>query len=206
MYISIRVLELTFQNETREVVHLHYTEWPDFGVPQTTHKIRELICLMNMYKERAEGNGLKGPVVTHCSAGIGRCGTFLAILIGMEKMMEGVQSDDLDVVEIVAQMRGDRCGMVQTDSQYIFIHRVLDDFAKEKNMKLFSGKRLSYSLDLLPSESRHLHHHQSDYSTSSSEEEDEEEESSADLRRCSYPFSSEVARRLSSSTSIECKQ
>jgi protein tyrosine phosphatase len=208
MYITIRVLELTFQNETREVVHLHYTEWPDFGVPQTTHKIRELIWLLNLYKERAEGHGLKGPVVTHCSAGIGRCGTFLAILIGLEKMMEGVQYDNLDLVDIVAQMRSDRCGMVQTDSQYIFIHRVLDDIVKEKNMKLSPGKRLSYSLDLLPSESRHLHHHQSDYSSSSSssEEESEEEESSAELRRCSYPFSNEVARRLSASTSIECKQ
>jgi len=68
--ITIRIISLKSsksEEEVREIVHLHYTEWPDFGVPETTHKIRELIRLMDFYKERAESKGLKGPVVTHFS-------------------------------------------------------------------------------------------------------------------------------------------
>lgn len=59
--------------ETREILHFHYTTWPDFGVPESPasflnflFKVRESGCL----------NSDQGPVVVHCSAGIGRSGTF----------------------------------------------------------------------------------------------------------------------------------
>jgi len=150
-YITIRILTLKRLDtrEERDIVHLHYTEWPDFGVPQTTHKIRELIQLLNYYKEKGASKGLTGPTIAHCSAGIGRGGTFIAILICLEKLTEGHPYEDLDLVEIVLQMRKSRCGMVQTEGQYIFIHQVLDDIVKEKQLKV-TGKRnsgLHYSWD-----------------------------------------------------------
>jgi len=155
--ITIRVLVLTRLDtkEEREVVHLHYTEWPDFGVPETTHKLRELIQLLNIYKERGASKGLEGPIVAHCSAGIGRCGTFFAILIALEKLTEGESFENLNLLEIVLSMRKARCGMVQTDGQYAFIYRVLDDIVKEKQIKLAAAKRInanSYrlSFDELP--------------------------------------------------------
>jgi len=157
--ITIRILSLkcSKSEEEREIVHLHYTEWPDFGVPETTHKIRELIRLMTIYKQKAESKGLKGPIVSHCSAGIGRCGTFLGILISLEKLIEGESYDRINLVDIVVKMRNDRCGMVQTESQYKFIYQVLDDIIKEKQLKQIKGssKRLALciSVDELPSTS-----------------------------------------------------
>lgn len=62
--------------ETREILHFHYTTWPDFGVPESPasflnflFKVRESGCL----------NADHGPVVVHCSAGIGRSGTFCLV-------------------------------------------------------------------------------------------------------------------------------
>lgn len=62
--------------ETREILHFHYTTWPDFGVPESPasflnflFKVRESGCL----------NSDQGPVVVHCSAGIGRSGTFCLV-------------------------------------------------------------------------------------------------------------------------------
>ncbi|XP_072902730.1 tyrosine-protein phosphatase non-receptor type 2 isoform X6 [Hemitrygon akajei] len=74
-YYTVRQLELqrTSTGETREIYHFHYTTWPDFGVPESPasflnflFKVRESGCL----------NSDCGPTVVHCSAGIGRSGTF----------------------------------------------------------------------------------------------------------------------------------
>jgi protein tyrosine phosphatase len=143
-FITVRTLSLKYQDlEEREVYQLHYTEWPDHGVPQTTHNIRELIRLMNTYKQQGISSGLNGPIVAHCSAGIGRCGTFIAILICLEKLLDGISAESISMVELVSQMRKARTGMVQTGHQYIFIYQVLDDIIKEKQLKQLSGKRVS---------------------------------------------------------------
>lgn len=58
----------------RTVTHFQYTQWPDHGAPNTTKEMLE-------FREtvRAKTNFDKGPVITHCSAGVGRTGTFVAI-------------------------------------------------------------------------------------------------------------------------------
>uniref|UniRef100_A0A3Q2WRY5 Tyrosine-protein phosphatase non-receptor type n=1 Tax=Haplochromis burtoni TaxID=8153 RepID=A0A3Q2WRY5_HAPBU len=77
-YYTVRQLELEnlCTQETREILHFHYTTWPDFGVPESPasflnflFKVRESGCL----------NSDQGPVVVHCSAGIGRSGTFCLV-------------------------------------------------------------------------------------------------------------------------------
>ena len=59
--------------ESRVVLHFHYTQWPDFGVPQAAD-----IFLEFLYAVRSSGvlGSDVGPSVVHCSAGIGRSGTF----------------------------------------------------------------------------------------------------------------------------------
>lgn len=62
--------------ESREIQHFHYTRWPDFGVPQNPE-----VFLDFLYAVRAGGvlESDKGPAVVHCSAGIGRSGTFCIV-------------------------------------------------------------------------------------------------------------------------------
>ncbi|RZF43408.1 hypothetical protein LSTR_LSTR001669 [Laodelphax striatellus] len=68
-----------------------------------------------------------GPVVVHCSAGIGRTGCFIAISIGINQLLG---ENNVDVLGIVCRMRYDRGGMVQTAEQYEFIHRALALFER----------------------------------------------------------------------------
>jgi protein tyrosine phosphatase len=73
---SLRVVTCVFlfqSRETREILHFHYTTWPDFGVPESPASF-----LNFLFKVRESGSLSRehGPIVVHCSAGIGRSGTF----------------------------------------------------------------------------------------------------------------------------------
>ncbi|XP_014246702.1 uncharacterized protein LOC106665054 isoform X2 [Cimex lectularius] len=68
-----------------------------------------------------------GPVIVHCSAGIGRTGCFIAICIGVSQLLS---ENSVDILGIVCKMRHDRGGMVQTAEQYEFIHRALAMFER----------------------------------------------------------------------------
>eukprot|EP01112_Ceratiomyxa_fruticulosa_P013171 TRINITY_DN3687_c0_g1_i1.p1 TRINITY_DN3687_c0_g1~~TRINITY_DN3687_c0_g1_i1.p1 ORF type:complete len:740 (+),score=144.50 TRINITY_DN3687_c0_g1_i1:421-2640(+) len=74
-------------NEKRvhEVVHLHFTDWPDFGTPVSTAPIYTLAQLASLLKQKSASRGVTGPITVHCSAGIGRAGTFIATHILLSK-------------------------------------------------------------------------------------------------------------------------
>ena len=63
-----------------------------------------------------------GPVVVHCSAGIGRTAVLIAVDIGVQGVMQGEAKTD--ILRIVSTLRQDRAGAVQTRDQYRFIHQV----------------------------------------------------------------------------------
>ncbi|XP_034191139.1 tyrosine-protein phosphatase non-receptor type 7 isoform X1 [Osmia lignaria lignaria] len=110
---TIRDLELRCEGERRHVQHYWYDSWPDHAVPQAADTLVSLA---------AEVNSLPGPVVVHCSAGIGRTGCFIALATGMTQLL---RDGNVDVLGILCQMRYDRGGMVQTAEQYEFVHRAL---------------------------------------------------------------------------------
>ncbi|KAM6230498.1 receptor-type tyrosine-protein phosphatase kappa-like [Porphyrio hochstetteri] len=102
----------------RVVEQFHYLLWPDHGVPRNP---TQLLCLVELVNKR----GLEapaGPVLVHCSAGIGRTGTFIALdfLLKMGKV-EG----KVDVFHCVQRLREQRVSMVQTKEQYTFLYEVL---------------------------------------------------------------------------------
>jgi len=77
--------------------------------------------------------GLCGPVVVHCSAGIGRAGTFVAIDMMLDRMFDPLANEDTfpkSVYECVRWLRQRRKGMVQSLDQYKFIFKVLDEISK----------------------------------------------------------------------------
>ena len=63
------------------------------------------------------------PAVVHCSAGVGRTGTLIALDIGMQALLQG--ENKIDILRIVSTLRQDRPGMVQTKDQYRFLHQVI---------------------------------------------------------------------------------
>ncbi|XP_069126703.1 receptor-type tyrosine-protein phosphatase alpha-like isoform X2 [Argopecten irradians] len=100
----------------RQIHQFHYTTWPDHGTPDPNELVvfhRRII----KYK-----NNLPGKMVVHCSAGIGRTGTFIA-LDALWK--HGRQVGAVDVNRYIKTMRGNRVNMVQTSEQYIALHHIL---------------------------------------------------------------------------------
>lgn len=112
----------------RVVYHLHYTDWPDFGVPKTTRGIRHLVSYTNLYGDLGASQNLRGPIISHCSAGIGRTGTFIGIHVGISLIEAQLMPS---VSQLVSEMRMCRFGMIQTDAQYVFVYEALNDHIQQ---------------------------------------------------------------------------
>ncbi|XP_066299110.1 receptor-type tyrosine-protein phosphatase epsilon-like [Branchiostoma lanceolatum] len=109
--------QTTGNSRARTVTQFHFTSWPDHGVPQSP------LGMMKFIRRAKTSNPPgRGPIVVHCSAGVGRTGTFIAI-DAMQEMMAA--EGRVDVRGFIAQMRNNRHSMVQTDDQYVFIYRAL---------------------------------------------------------------------------------
>ncbi|CAM5161581.1 unnamed protein product [Natator depressus] len=119
----IQKLHITNRKEKtpgRDVTHIQFTSWPDHGVPEDPHLLLKLRRRVN-----ALSNFFSGPVVIHCSAGVGRTGTYIAI----DAMLEGLEVEGrVDVYGYVVKLRRQRCLMVQVETQYILIHQALVEY------------------------------------------------------------------------------
>jgi protein tyrosine phosphatase len=118
------ILEHLKTNEKRKVVHYQYKEWPDHGLPSSTKAFLHLV-------HSAKRVDKDGPIVVHCSAGIGRSGTFCAVHALVQKMREELKTKGslppLNIVETVLNLRDQRPGMVQTKEQYMFCYLALQE-------------------------------------------------------------------------------
>uniref|UniRef100_A0A672HGH2 Protein tyrosine phosphatase non-receptor type 13 n=1 Tax=Salarias fasciatus TaxID=181472 RepID=A0A672HGH2_SALFA len=113
----IRLIEVkdVQTNEIQHVTHLNYTGWPDHGTPSQPEQLLTFISYMRHVHR-------SGPIVTHCSAGIGRSGTLICIDVVLGLISKDA---DFDISDVVRNMRLQRQGMVQTEDQYIFCYQVI---------------------------------------------------------------------------------
>ncbi|XP_077357117.1 tyrosine-protein phosphatase non-receptor type 5 [Festucalex cinctus] len=100
--------------------HFWFTSWPDHKTPDATLPLLQLMD--DVEAATAAAGGPAGPVIVHCSAGIGRTGCFIAASVAARQLaVEGV----VDVLAITCRLRLDRGGMIQTAEQYEFVHHAL---------------------------------------------------------------------------------
>uniref|UniRef100_A0A672MEZ6 protein-tyrosine-phosphatase n=1 Tax=Sinocyclocheilus grahami TaxID=75366 RepID=A0A672MEZ6_SINGR len=104
-------------SEKREVRQFQFMAWPDHGVPEYPTPI-----LAFLRRVKACNPPDAGPMVVHCSAGVGRTGCFIVIEAMLERMKH---EKSVDIYGHVTCMRSQRNYMVQTEDQYIFIHEAL---------------------------------------------------------------------------------
>ena len=88
------------------VTHYYFTEWPDHGVP------RDKMSMIHFIKQVRRDHHSDGPpLLVHCSAGVGRTGTFIVL----DKMLQRIAAEgSLNIYETVVLLRQQRCFMVQT--------------------------------------------------------------------------------------------
>ncbi|KAF2076255.1 hypothetical protein CYY_002433 [Polysphondylium violaceum] len=117
------LVQNTKTNENRIIYQLHYIAWPDHGVPSS---FKEFISFVNHLDNITN----TGPIIVHCSAGIGRSGTLCVIKHIMDELKNGASVNTLSIKNVVLNMRKERIGVVQTFGQYEFCFNVIDQVVK----------------------------------------------------------------------------
>ncbi|KMY96810.1 tyrosine-protein phosphatase non-receptor type 61F isoform X1 [Drosophila simulans] len=138
--------------QSREVMQFHYTTWPDFGIPSSPNaflkflqQVRDSGCLSRDV----------GPAVVHCSAGIGRSGTFCLVdccLVLIDKYGE------CNVSKVLCELRSYRMGLIQTADQLDFSYQAIIEGIKklhdptflDAEEPLISNDTETHTLDELP--------------------------------------------------------
>ncbi|XP_016110568.1 receptor-type tyrosine-protein phosphatase S-like [Sinocyclocheilus grahami] len=127
-------------NERREVRQFQFTAWPDHGVPEYPTPF-----LAFLRRVKACNPPDAGPVIVHCSAGVGRTGCFIVI----DAMLERIRHErTVDVYGHVTLMRSQRNYMVQTEDQYGFIHEALLEAVACGNTEVAARSLCSYIQNL----------------------------------------------------------
>ena len=133
---EVRKLSLRFGAETKDVWHFLFSGWPDFSVPEDNNRTA-LLELMRLCAEKSTSPS--NPKIIHCSAGVGRSGTFIAL----EYLLAQVESDaisdakqDEDMIyDVVDHLREQRMLMVQMEGQYQFLYEVIRDQLKQRHLQ-----------------------------------------------------------------------
>ncbi|KAG8202163.1 hypothetical protein JTE90_010519 [Oedothorax gibbosus] len=108
--------------EEREVLHFHFILWKDFLAPEQPSWLLRFIKRVNEHYCSD-----RGPLLIHCSAGVGRTGTFVAIDTLLQQLEE---EGRIDVFAHVSTLRHQRNFLVQSLKQYIFVYRALMEHAQ----------------------------------------------------------------------------
>ncbi|XP_052903266.1 phosphatidylinositol phosphatase PTPRQ [Anopheles moucheti] len=114
-------------NLTKAVFHYHFLEWPDHSCPASTADLIKFSKIV-----RAERKSYAIPLVIHCSAGVGRTGTFIALDIVLQRMQ---QEKKINVYDTVKRLRRQRVKMVQTLDQYAFLYQCCLEYVSKNNRK-----------------------------------------------------------------------
>nr|XP_057917990.1 receptor-type tyrosine-protein phosphatase H isoform X2 [Doryrhamphus excisus] len=125
---TLREFHVKHRNDSTErmVKHFHFTAWPDHGVPQSTDV---LIQFRGLIRQHIDIQGTKAPTVVHCSAGVGRTGTIIALDVLLQQLR---RDKKVGINAFVHKMRLRRPHMVQTESQYVFLHQSILDYLKSR--------------------------------------------------------------------------
>ncbi|XP_075361055.1 tyrosine-protein phosphatase non-receptor type 20 [Mycteria americana] len=116
-YFIIRTMEMiNKQTEEKRIInHLQFTTWPDHNTPKLAEQLVKFIC----YMRKAHSTG---PIVAHCSTGIGRSGVLLCV----EVLLSYIEKDlCFNIKQIVRDLRDQRFGMIQTKDEYLFCYEVV---------------------------------------------------------------------------------
>ncbi|XP_054712806.1 tyrosine-protein phosphatase non-receptor type 9-like [Uloborus diversus] len=137
--ISNLKLTDTKTNQTRLVYHMQFTSWPDYGVPHSAlamlgfrDKVRDKQAqYVSSMGDLWRGHPLGPPIVVHCSAGIGRTGTFITLDISICRLEA---TGLIDVRTTVERIRSQRAHSIQMPDQYVFCHLALLEFALSRGL------------------------------------------------------------------------
>ena len=122
--LTRRVFEIDWNGEKKIVNHLQSIAWPDHGAPELDEEYDSIKFIVDEVLEN------RGPVVVHCSAGIGRTGTLIALCQMIEAVQMTTFNPRVSVFGTVRRLREQRWKMVQTKNQYDFLYKFMEEWVK----------------------------------------------------------------------------
>uniref|UniRef100_A0A673BP58 protein-tyrosine-phosphatase n=1 Tax=Sphaeramia orbicularis TaxID=375764 RepID=A0A673BP58_9TELE len=133
---ALRKLEVT--QPARYIWHYQYLSWPDHGVPNEPGGVLWFLEEVNRTQSTIPDTG---PIVVHCSAGIGRTGTIIVIDILIDIINRQGLDCDIDIPKTIQRVRQQRSGMVQTEAQYKFIYMAVQQYIDTAQKRLEEEQR-----------------------------------------------------------------
>ncbi|XP_067637047.1 tyrosine-protein phosphatase corkscrew isoform X2 [Eurosta solidaginis] len=113
----------------RRIYHYHFQAWPDHGVPQDPGCVLNFLQDVNTKQGQLTQAGEKpGPICVHCSAGIGRTGTFIVIDMILDQIDRNGLDTEIDIQRTIQMLRSQRSGLVQTEAQYKFVYYAVQHY------------------------------------------------------------------------------
>lgn len=134
---TIREFEIRQHSIKRRVLQYQYLAWPDLSIPEDPSNI---ISFLNILNKKPP----KGPMIVHCSAGIGRSGTLIVCDMLIDQLKHYGLGHEIDIQQVVKIARAQRSGLVQTMQQYKFIYLAIREYIN------------SHKVGPLPDTPRHL--------------------------------------------------
>ena len=111
-------------SETRQITQFHFVAWPDHGVPLFPIAMIQFVKLVRSYINQS-GDDMSSPNLVHCSAGVGRTGTFICLDIILQQLATG--DNIIDIWSETSKLRRRRNHMIQEYLQYEFVHQAINE-------------------------------------------------------------------------------